>query len=326
MFGCCRPLLAKSTEKELDELPKHQYRMTKMSELLDAVSEIVQNYRSFLQKPAFQEFLIKCLGNLKKEYAKLEHHIKKIDSYLSKDECMSRGMLAILSPMTSDLNASIDAFSVATTNFEQVVSTPGFTDEQKKLLTSKISSINQQFTTLFLEDSGISEWGGDDPVGVLESRFDGITPKNAFQNVEARKVVALRKLVQACYDALSYQSKNGHKGELITNLLTMIDRHANFTQNQMKQVVMELTHITASYRETWFFQAAYGQTRSAQALIKAIKDPMVNGVLPLASIIFGCDIDFNQLSDAVILQQLRTLREGNKWEVASTHISMVTAI
>ncbi len=320
--------LAQETEDELDKLPKHQYRMTQITELLDSVSEIVLNYRSFLQSPVFQVFLIKCLDNVKKEYAKLERHIEEIDSYLAKDECMSRGMQAILRPMTSELNGSLEAFSLAMANFEHVVSAPDFTDKQKQLLSTKLNTINEQFKALFEEDSGIRSLAAHEQVAAtvpMLRRLD-VGIETAAQVVEARKVLAIRKVVQNCFDALSYQSKYGHKGELLTNLLAMIDRNANFTQVQIKHVIMELTHVTASYRETWFFQAGYGQTRSAQALISAIKDPNVNGVLPLASIMFGRDINFNQLSDAEILQQLRSMRDGNHWEESASQIGLVLAI
>ena len=145
--------------------------------------------------------------------------------------------------------------------------------------------------------------------------------------VESRKVVALIDLVQRCYDALSYQSKEGHKGALILDLRSSVRRKVNFREADIKQVVMELLHVTASYRETWFFQAAYGQTRSAKALINAIKDPDINGVLPLASIIFErADVDFMQISDAEILQRLKGLRDTNQWQEAEHQIEAIAVV
>ena len=88
---------------------------------------------------------------------------------------------------------------------------------------------------------------------------------------------------------------------------------------------MELTRITASYRETWLFQAAYGQTRSAKALIAAIKDPTLNSVLPLASIIFAePTTNFMKVSDEQILKRLKNLQEGNLGQESSNKMKLIS--
>jgi hypothetical protein len=312
--------------RELDNLPKYQYRMTQVTKLMDSVSELVKNYRSFLLEKSFQSFLIKCLSRIKAEYAILDRHIMDADNGLAHNERMSRSLQAILRPMTSDLNTSLDAFALATTNFERVVSAPDFTDQQRQLLSSKLGSIADQFLMLFRDDSGLAVFldappittGTDAPVRPTIAPTPTSVVHEPVQVVDAKQIFALRKLVQSCYDALSYQSREGRKGLLLRDLLLMIEGGSVTTEREVKHAVMELTRVAATQRETWFFQAAYGQTRSAKVLIAAIKDPSLNGVLPLASIIFGKSTTIQQLDEALILQRLTSLREGNqRWQVPS---------
>ena len=96
--------------KELDELPKYQYRMTQVTKLMDSVGDLVHNYRSFLLQKSFQQFLLKCLQKVKAENADLERRIGEADRCLDHNEHISRGLQAILRPMTNDLNSSLDAF------------------------------------------------------------------------------------------------------------------------------------------------------------------------------------------------------------------------
>jgi hypothetical protein len=326
------PFVTMSTKlaREIDTLPKRQYRLTQMTELLDSVSYLIKNYRNFLQNKIFQTFLLKCLNKAKEEFLALDQYIDTVDLYLAQDERMSRSLQATLRPMTKDLNTSLEAFSLAATNFEGIVNAPDFTDQLRPLLATKLTLISNQFSALFAEDSGITaliDAAPDaNPVDRAPIEKEIVASNMAPTGiVETRKVMALRKLVQRCYIALSYQSREGHKGLLLRELSNFIENRPNFTEGQIKHVVMELTRITASYRETWLFQAAYGQTRSARALIAAIKDPNLNSVLPLASIIFEQpNINIMQVKDAQILEQLKNLREGNRWEESSGKIEITS--
>ena len=305
----------------LDELPKRQYRMTQMTELLDNVGDLVQHYRSFLQNKSFQTFLLKCLNKVKEEYADLDRHIEKVDECLAQDERMSRGLQSILRPMTRDLTNSLDGFMLATNNFERIVSLPDFTENERQLLATKLSTVSNQFSLLFAQDSGITSLI-DMPAIALPSRVKTVIKPNF---VEVRKVVALKKLVEHCYNALSYQSSEGHKGSILRELLNLIEEKPTFNEKEIKHVIMELARVTASYRETWIFQAAYGNTRSARALIAAIKDPILNEILPLASIIFGqSNMNMMEVSDAQILHRLKNLREGNHWQESSEKIKLLS--
>ena len=317
------PFITRSAKlsTEIDELPKRQYRLTQITELLDNVGYLVQHHATFLQNKIFQTFLLKCLRKVKEDYASLEQYIDKVDSYLAHDEHMSRNLQAILCPLTRDLNRSLESFSLAANNIERIVSSPDFTEQQWQLLATNISAAAEQFTALFAEESGISALVDlpstskvvDAPIPIPERIAD------------VQKVIALRKLAQRCYNALSYQSREGHKGLILRELLHLIEEKTNFSEGQIKHIIMELTRVTASYRETWLFQASYGQTRSARALIAAIKDPSLNNILPLASIIFEQeDINIMQVSDAHILERLKSLREGNLWQESSKTIKLIS--
>lgn len=321
--------------KNIDNLPKRQYRMTQVTELLDGVRELVQHYRHFLQNEQFQAFLLKCLNKVKKEYADLDEHIDNVDKNLADDEQINRSLKDTLRGMAKDLNTSLDTFAVALTNLERIVSAPEFTEQQRQILATKLSIISGQFSTLFAEDSGITTLVGAPVIPMAPSSTPRLvasavpkssTPKNEMNDiVEARKVIALRKIVQRCYDALSYQSREGHKGLLLRELLAIIEDRPHFTENQIRHVIMELIRVTASYRQTWLFQANYAQTRSARALISAIKDPAVNNVLPLASIIFDqSKMNIMQLSDNQIIQRLKGLREGGKWQESATKMRLTS--
>lgn len=316
------PFLEASTE--LDKLPAYQYRMTQVTKLVDSVGELVASYRNFLTQKTFQNFLINCLTKVRKEHAALEQKIKETDDCLEHNEQISRGLLAILRPMTTELNSSLDDLLRATSNFEEIVSEPDFTELQRELLSNKISIIANKYTALFAEDSGLAVFINPEAEVLAEeskTALPNVQPlvvpaATSLPRVDSQQVLALRKLVQACYDALSYLSREGHKGFLLRNLLEMIDSKSNLTDELVKHVVMELTRVSTTYRETWFFQAEYGQTRSAQALVSAIKDPNLNKVLPLAVMIFQeKEINIKALTDGDILRQFRNLRKTNKqWE------------
>ena len=113
----------------------------------------------------------------------------------------------------------------------------------------------------------------------------------------------------------------------LRNLIAKIDSQPDFSEMQFNRAVKELVCITASYRETYFYQAAYGQTRSAKILIKAIQDPALEGIVPLGAIIFNTtDIDYTTQSDAEIIRALENLRTGQRWQQSASRLNMVGAL
>ena len=318
-------------KREFDGMLKHQFRMTQMAKLMDSVKELVENYRSLLQHKTFQNFLLKCISKVKEEYQILERRIGVVQQCLDHDELISRSLQATLRPMMNDLNSSFEEFVRAAAQFERVVSRPNFVLEQRDLLKSKLKVVNRQFEGLFTEASGISDLVVDTPAPDL---LDAAAIKPLYvviaknvDSVEAKQLFALSKLVQRCYDGLSSQSKKGHKGTLLQGLLKKMDDIPHFSQANIKDVIIELTHIVASYRKTSLFQAGYGQTRSAKILIKAIKDSVVNNALPLADIVFMKQgVNVRLLRDDDILQHIKDLRDAKGWTEAVNQIPAVATI
>ncbi|MCX7117168.1 MAG: hypothetical protein NTW94_04545 [Legionellales bacterium] len=315
---------------ELDDLPKYQYRMTQVTKLIDSVGELVQNYRSFLLQKSFQNFLKECLKRVKEEIQALEKRIADTDLSLEHNERISKSLKSTLFPMTAELEGSLSAFALATANFEHVVSAPDFTDQQKQLLSSKVETISSQFSMLFGADSGLSHLV--DSPQMVPITTEASTPTEArphqpeprltphlSKDVGPGQVIALRGLIQGCFNALSPQSKYGHKGLLLRELLGLIGGQVHFTETQICEVLMELIRVTASSRGTWFFQAAYGQTRSAKALMTAVKDRELNEMLPVARILFDDpQVNVMQLTEEKIHRRIMMLHDANRqWQEPS---------
>ena len=330
---------------ELDDLPKCQYRLTQVTKLMDSVGDLVKNYGSFLLIPYFQQFLMKCLVNVKAEMAKLEKLIKSAGEQLSRYEAtntestsdngvmthkdvMGRVVLSrslVLNPMIQELNTNLVAFEIAMTSFEHAVSAPDFIDQQHELLTTKVCGIDKQFSSLFGEDSGLLSLIENNPLNRTPSVDSMLASPHAPSSPLFKDCVKdstknmLKSLIKNCRNALSWQSKTGHKGLLLSELSSMVEDRKSFTNKDIAHVVKELTRITASARDNWFFTASYGQTDSAKILCQAIKNTGINRELPLASILFDQpDINVASLTDAMIQKQLNKLRlADHRWSEPS---------
>ncbi len=404
--------LSTGTEAALDELPKYQHRFAEITKLLDAVSEIVEKYRSFLQIKSFQQFLIKCLNKIKEEYLLLGRHIDNIDTLLSQDQLISRNMQSILGPMGQDLMKGLSSFSNAFNDFEHIVCDPNFIEQQKQLLSSKIKAINQHFITLFNEESGLLDCISQDclehpiintitkptdnsstktpfkPItindvlhpetikqpatslpspsptakeeithelnpsspaeiltllnttpavkllpldttdkGLLDTNPEPVNiPVQVDKPIDAIRIAALKKLINQCYEGLSYPSKYSGKGRLLTNLLDLINKNSSLTEEKATQAIKELARITLSYRSTYFFQAAYGETRSGKIFIAAIKDPKLNNLLPIASLMFGYGVNVAEESNEFVIGRCKSIQEENHWPESASQIDPIAVL
>lgn len=372
---------------ELDTLPHHQYRFTQITKLLDAVGELVQNYRSLLQSENFQQFLIKCLDKISAEYDALRKKLLLVDSLLTKDSSMSRKMQDILSNMTENLNNNVHSFKSAFSSFASIISAPDFTEHQKNSLSNKINDIHLQFSALFAEDSGITPFisgpkteqapistepkpynepetqkmrvqGSDltkpeqkieatsknlvelvplpppeKPIASAQRPYpeESMLKKLTLSQVETKTIdsslvsirtcAALRYFIMQCNHALSLQSKLGEKGKLLANLLNKVEQ-TQMSEKQLHEAIRELARISLTYRQSYFFQASYGESRSAKAFIAGIKDPRLNTQLPLAEALFGESIDFDEESAEVLAQRLRVLRRNKTWQESCSEMHL----
>jgi len=313
--------------EQLDKFPVQQFRMTQVTMLLDDVSEVVKSYRSLLQYENFRRFLLDCLKKVKAEYKKLDDKVDNFESYLSRDEHMSRSMRSVLRPMISGLMKSLDSFSIAADSFERVVAAPEFIDKERELLSSKLSAIHDQYSSLFAEDSGIGGIADSCSDQALLSPVSKELPE-ALDEVTFDRILAFRKVVERCYQALSYFSRQGHKGQLLRNLLNLLDSRQKFRETDLANYILELTHIVASYRKTSFFQAKYAETRSSKALMEAVRDPLVNSLLPLAGIILenkGPNTH-RRFSNVELAKGMISLCEKHHWEQTVDKVGMAVNI
>lgn len=326
--------LNKETEDVLDQLPLHQYRFSEITKLLDGVKEIVHNYRSFLQYKTFQQFLIKCLNNVKAEYNKLGCHIEQLDTCLSKDKSINRGMQSVLEPMNNQLANGLESFSNSFAIFEQVISNPDFTEQQKNSLANKLGTIHNQFITLFGEDSGILSFITP-PSSTTHSEMEAEPHVNAVEKIPSepyepvikpKQINELSKLIIRCINALSYHSRLGEKGRLLNNLLKLTEDNGPLTPNHLEQIVKELAKITLSYRPTFFYQANYGETRSSKELIASIKNTELNRIIPIAELLLGADVDPNKETNEEIVRRLKGVRVVNKWEESASEIKSMLVL
>jgi hypothetical protein len=325
----------------LDELPKYLYRMTQVTQLMDGVRELVENYRTFLLKKEFQSFLLRCLDKVSGEIAQLDAHVDEADQCLDESKSVSRGLMDILRNLTKALDASLEGFRGAMVDFKKVVSAPDFIKKQHLRLNMKVSKVAEQYQVLFNENSGLTDLlvlmdPSDEPQASSdETKLKKplsqhvISPPDvhpALPNhlADPGQMRALKRTVKMCYDALSFQSRVGRKGLLLQKLLESIEHRSHVTEQYIKYVVMELTRVTASERETWFFQAEYGKTRSAKALMMAIKDSTINQALPLAVMILGQPVsDIAAVSEGQIIRRFKQLRASHsRWQESSHHMNI----
>jgi len=322
---------------QIDELPKQQYRMTQITQLLDAIAALLTNYRTFLQHKVFQSFLVECLQDVRKEYMGFEQTADQAGTR-AREGKVSRHLQGILLPMVEELDMSLEDFQSAANNFERIVSDPGFIDKERAHLTDHVHFIHARFWALFHKESQLLKLLPREEVGrntrmsmmIFGSPLTPITAamtprsvsRGSSQERRELQVFALKMLMRQCYDSMSYLSKQGYKGELLNQLIDKMNTKTMLTETEVKDYLRILVRLVSSYRQTYFFQAKYGETRSAQALIAAIKNRDINTVLPFSAVI-GHDkpCDFTLLSDAQLITKLQETRDKNDWEDTVDDIS-----
>lgn len=142
------------SEKKFNDLPKQQYRMTQMTQLMDQVMGLISEYRSLLQSYDFQKFLIHFMKIIKYEYEETGRKIAILDDALGEDEKISRGLNEILRPLIDALDRSIRGFTNSVTHFEKIISAPDFVKKQRRILNQKLELIESLYKKLFDKDEG----------------------------------------------------------------------------------------------------------------------------------------------------------------------------
>ncbi len=314
----------------LDELPVRKYRLTKISELLDAIQELIEHYRSFLQLPRFQHFLLDFMDIVRDEYDALGDFLDTINFHVETDENVGRTLKLILRPMTKEINANLGNFAEAVKYFEAKVSQPNFTVDQKREMRRKIADIEGQFKELFERDAKLYDMvdeldlGLGDEVAADVDVVDG--EHHELDIVPANQVIALYDLVKACHHSLSWGSRWSRKESLLQGLLNMITKARHFSRDELKQCLLALFRITAAFRPSYFFQAQYGETTASKVLVKAILQSHQDRHLPLLEVLFdGEELPDGEalidgLNEGMVIHRLNQLRETHRWSDNSTEL------
>lgn len=290
--------LSDETEKELNQLLLSQYRLGEVTKLLDRVKDILDHYQNFLQLPAFHAFFKLLCENVKKEFDHLQEQLLKIEKLLSEDKLMTRPMNSLFNPISSKLTTSLTNLGLAISNLASAITTINLHGQELEDIKRKIGNIDTQYKKLFNEDSGLkpltkTAFSGNADYSIstilANTNHQPFPKKTSKKNTDIKRILALHTLINNCYDALSYQSKTSQKGRLLQQLMTKVKQKPPIREEDLNNIILELTRICASYRPTYFFQAAYGHTRSCNVLIAAIKNTELNELLPLASALFDDD-------------------------------------
>jgi len=137
------------------------------------------------------------------------------------------------------------------------------------------------------------------------------------------KIDAVKRLVKHCYNEMSYLSKKGRKGLLLREIMAEIENKHNCSEPWIKNIILELIKITASYRLTYIFHENYGQTRSSKALIAAILNVNLNKSIPLAAIIFdNPKINISNLNEEKILHRISNMQKEHFWPLVIDDINL----
>jgi hypothetical protein len=141
--------LTPQAAKAIDSLPGKQYRMTQTTELLDYISELTLNYRTFLQYKSFQAFLKDCLQQIGEEYKQFATEAAQMEQQLSVDGRLDRTAKAVLLNMVTKLTVNLKVVKRVNDDLSHIVSSPDFTELRKQELEKTIKRIENKFMQLF---------------------------------------------------------------------------------------------------------------------------------------------------------------------------------
>lgn len=330
--------LQKSEARDiLSELPKYGYRMSQMTKLIDSIEYMTENYATCLTDETYVKFMVECLRQFKSETKMLNDRIDKMTQTFS-DPRQSRDastsiLVNVLEPMSAEFKKQAHAIDAASSRISMLLQRDTFISEQETVVKQRFSEIGEQYKALFgtsplLEGVQAKLLGAASPTRASDAQPESALKRRPAMTrghgsaqepagPAASMVVSdgnereeLLKLIDTCFNAMSYQSRHGEKGDLLKLLQTKVEGTDPLTKDDVAAMVKHLISVTARYRETYFFQASYGETRSAKALIAAVRDPVVNKALGLSEVLFGdASADVKGMKDDVLVARLVKLRE-----------------
>jgi hypothetical protein len=311
----------------LNDVPRKQFKLTKVSELLDTVKSITTHYKSFLAYPSFQTFLLKCIEDVRGVYKELEDFVTELDDHINKDQNLSRELKSILIPMTEKLDDCIKEFYESSKLLSEHVISPNFPREQKKILQEKIRHLCKQYEELFQKEAGL-----DDIVEAQDRIPDEAAPIGNGARmappdaVSSQTIACLTRLINDCQKNMSPYMKLGHKGMMLNSLLNALEHKPNCRVKDVEKITQEIMQIAMAYRPSFMFQAAYGETRSAKLLCAEIYKYKNSPEFPLAKFIFGQDHHVDLNSEENILIAMKTHGQMHSWQKEADKLKLSDSI
>ena len=410
------------TVKGLNKLPEKQFRLTKVSYLLDSLQDIIHHYKSFLSQPNFKTFLLDCIEKVNSEYMNLDTFIKGISENLNHDSSEQRELEAILKPMLGNISQTSKDFNVASTLLNEKLNSPTFSLEQKQILKAKVSHLDKQYKELFGQRTGIKKMmtksnsgfnarsdvrynltyhhsqdssdsddssdtdtdtysddrysartnvrtnartnvrtnarnnarnnartnvrssdqlpynssDSDEPTKARSntrlkltynsSGSDALSNPNYSSNSDSDSesesmLLVLRQLAEHCQNSMSYYLRDGNKAYLLQRVLEKLTDQNRLSNRELRPLALDLVRITMAYRDSYFFQADYGSTRSAKALAQEIKN-LESDDLP--KLLFGDNHQVDLTSSNNILANMRLLSTDKDWSQTADNLRPVS--
>ncbi len=152
------------------------------------------------------------------------------------------------------------------------------------------------------------------------------------QKKNAAQTVALQLWMDECLEHMSslsrYEYKNsylpyfsfgGVKGCLLTKLIEDVSNKSELSDEELDFYFLNLIRVVGSYRETplGLFQAAWGQTRAMEPILKAIRNPTYNKMFPFNRLLFkNKNLDLDCLTDEQLIQELMEVCQNQTWELS----------
>lgn len=311
-------------DEKINELPRKQYKIGELTELLDALQSFISQYRSFLQYSQFKEFVIHCLQTIGEEFSSLRKILTELEADINVDTTEDRQLIDTIKTMDQDLITEISKFTTVVKSLEAKMSAPDFEENIRQEVVHKLSGIDQQFNKAFgRHEPGLTSFIKSLSDGTHKKRkttklapnLDGIDSLPETQ-LSLGQVSRVSSLISHCYYALSDTSRKGRKGHMLLDMQYRLERQSSLDRIDLQAVLFEISRIVCAYRPG-FFERSYAKTRSAEVFIDSILSSVEDERLPLAQIMFGEQID-TELSLAagmrdLIQTKLVRLRDENLW-------------
>lgn len=322
--------LNSSLDEKINKLPRKQYKIGELTELLDAIHDFISQYRSFLQYSHFKNFVIHSLQTIGEEFSSLRLILTELEAEINVDNTEDRRLVDTIKSMDKSLLTEISKFTTIVKTVEAKISAPEFEDNIRQEVIYKLTNIDQQFNKAFgKHDEGLTSFikqiskKGRGCYKERPQKEVSIESEPEEEMADIGQISRLSALISRCYFALSSESKKGIKGNMLLDLQKRLAMQPIVTIENVREVVLELSRMVCAYRPG-FFQKPYAYTRSADVLVNAILESLTDERFPLAEMLFDdsfiVEMSLSYSPKVLIRQQLTLLRDQHLWAPSSDYL------